>query len=297
MFSIIGILVVVAAILGGYLLEKGNVLVLLQPAELLIIGGAAVGTALIANPLHILKKIAKSIGGIFKGSPYSQQRYLESLKMLYDLCNHARKDGLAAVEADVEEPAKSKILSAHPAIMSDKHVSQFICDTLRTATTGVVDPFDLDQMMEADMDTHHHDATEPVNSLTPVADALPGLGIGAAVLGVVITMGSLGGPPEEIGKKVAAALVGTFLGILLCYGFLGPIAANMSKTVDEESAYYQVLRVAMASFIKGTAPILAVEIGRRATPGQAGPGFQELEKLCRKKGPEVAAAAGPAAAA
>ena len=234
MFSIIGVVVVIAAILGGYLLEKGNVLVLLQPAELLIIAGAAVGTALIANPLQILKKIVGSLSGIFKGSPYSQARYLESLKMLYDLFNHARKDGLAAVEADVEEPAKSKILSAHPSIMSDIHVSQFICDTLRTATSGVVDPFDLDQMMEGDMDCHHHDATEPVNSLSAVADALPGLGIVAAVLGVVITMGSLGGPPEEIGKKVAAALVGTFLGILLCYGFVGPLAANLAKLAGEE---------------------------------------------------------------
>jgi chemotaxis protein MotA len=295
MFAIIGALVDVAAILGGYLLEKGNVLVLLQPAELLIIAGAAAGTALIANPLHILKKIAGSAGKVLKGSPYGKQRYVESLKMLYDLFNHARKEGLAAVEADVEDPSKSKILSTHPSIMGDIHVSQFICDTLRTATTGVVDPFDLDQMMEADMDCHHHDATEPVNSLATVADALPGLGIVAAVLGVVITMGSLGGPPEEIGKKVAAALVGTFLGILCCYGFVGPVAANMAKLAGEEKSYYQVLRVCMMSFIKGTPPIVAVEMGRRLIPGHVRPTFQELESLCRNKPAAVAAA--PAAAA
>jgi chemotaxis protein MotA len=297
MFSIIGIVLVVAAILGGYLLEKGNVLVLLQPAELLIIAGAAAGTALIANPLHVLKRIATGIGRIFKGSPFGRQRYLESLKMLYDLFNRARKDGLAAVEADVEDPSKSKILSAHPAIMSDIHVSQFICDTLRTATTGVVDPFDLDQMMEADMDCHHHDATEPVNSLSTVADALPGLGIVAAVLGVVITMGSLGGPPEEIGRKVAAALVGTFLGILMCYGFVGPVAANLAKLAGEEKSYYQVLRVCMMSFIKGTPPIVAVEMGRRLIPGHVRPTFHELESLCRNKAAGAPADAKPKAPA
>jgi chemotaxis protein MotA len=281
--------------LGGYLLEKGNILVLLQPAELMIIAGAAAGTALIANPLHILKQIAGSMGGILKGSPYGQQRYMESLKMLYDLFNHARKDGLAAVEADVEEPAKSKILSGHPDIMRDIQVSHFICDTLRTATTGVVDPFDLDQMMEGDMDCHQHDASEPVDSLTTVADALPGLGIVAAVLGVVITMGSLGGPPEEIGKKVAAALVGTFLGILLCYGFVGPLASNLAKLAAQEKSYYQVLRVCMMSFIRGTPPIVAVEMGRRLIPGHVRPTFHELESLCRNKA--AAQAAGPPAAA
>jgi chemotaxis protein MotA len=298
MFSIIGVVVVVVAILSGYLLEKGNVTVLLQPAELLIIAGAALGTALIANPLHVLKQIAARIGGILKGSPYSRNRYIESLKMLYDLFNLARKEGLAAVEADVEDPSKSKILSVHPAIMSDPHVSHFICDTLRTATTGVVDPFDLDQMMEADMDSHHHDATEPVNSLTTVAEALPGLGIVAAVLGVVITMGSLGGPPEEIGKKVAAALVGTFLGILLCYGFVGPVAANLAKLAADEKSYYQVLRVCMMSFIRGTPPIVAVEMGRRLIPGHVRPTFHELESLCRNKaGIQPAEPAAPAAAA
>jgi chemotaxis protein MotA len=297
MFSIIGIVLVFAAIVGGYLMEKGNLLVLLQPAELIIIAGAAAGTVLIANPLYILKQIVQGFVGVFKGSRFTRQLYLDSLKMLFDLFNRSRREGLTAIEEDLEAPEKSKTFSAFPSVIEDHHVRGFICDTLRMASTGAVEPFDIDQMMELDMDVHHRDATLPVSALSTVADALPGLGIVAAVLGVVITMGALGGPPEEIGHKVAAALVGTFLGILLCYGFVGPLAANMSKTVDEESAYYQVLRVAMASFIKGTAPILAVEIGRRATPGQVRPGFQELEKLCRKKGPEVAAAAGPAAAA
>jgi chemotaxis protein MotA len=207
------------------------------------------------------------------------------------LFSRSRREGLTAIEADLEQPDKSKTFTAYPSVIKDHHVLSFICDTLRTASTGSVEPFDIDQMMELDMEVHHHDATLPVSALSTTADALPGLGIVAAVLGVVITMGALGGPPEEIGHKVAAALVGTFLGILLCYGFVGPIASNMQKTADDENSYYHVLRVALASFIKGTAPILAVEIARRATPGQVRPGFVELEKLCRNKGADVPPAA------
>jgi len=297
MFSIIGIVVVFAAIVGGYLMEKGNLLVLLQPAELIIIAGAAAGTVLIANPPYILKQIVQGFVGVFKGSRFTRQLYLDSLKMLFDLFNRSRREGLTAIEEDLEEPEKSKTFSAYPSVIADRHVRDFICDTLRTAASGAVEPFDIDQMMELDMEVHHHQATQPVSALSTVADSLPGLGIVAAVLGVVITMGALGGPPEEIGHKVAAALVGTFLGILLCYGFLGPIASNMSKTADDENSYYHVLRVAMASFIKGTAPVLAVEIGRRATPGRVRPAFLELERACRKKGPDAAAAPDPAAAA
>ena len=291
MFQIIGIVVVFGAIVAGYLMEKGNLLVLVQPAELIIIGGAALGTVLVSNPPHILKAMIGGLLGVFKGSPYNKKRYLDSLKMMYDLFNLARRSGLAAIEADIEAPSKSKVFSAYPAIVKDHHVSNFICDTLRTASTGTVEPFDIDQMMELDMDVHHQGATLPAAALSTMADSLPGLGIVAAVLGVVITMGALGGPPEEIGHKVAAALVGTFLGILLCYGLVGPIAANMSKLVDDEHAYYYVLRVCMMSFIKGMAPIVAVEVGRRAVPGHVRPGFQELEKLCRAKGAEATPAA------
>ena len=256
MFQIIGILVVFGAVTGGYLMEKGNLRVLLQPAELVIIGGAAIGTVLLANPPYILKKMLKGIGGAFSSSKFSRQRYQESLKMLYDLFSAARREGLPAIEKDIEEPGQSKIFGTYPNVMKDSHVSNFIRDTMRTAMSGTVDPFDLDQMMELDMQTHHHEASQPVAALSSMADSLPGLGIVAAVLGVVITMGALGGPPEEIGHKVAAALVGTFLGILLCYGLIGPIAASMAKAADDEKQYYHVLRVCMISFLKG------LQIGR-----------------------------------
>ena len=282
MFAIIGIVVVFGCVVGGYLMEHGNLRVLIQPAELVTIGGAALGTILIANPLHILKQIGGGIGGVFGGSKYTKQAYIASLKTMYDLLNKARKDGLMALENDVEEPDKSPVLSKGPAVFKNHHVRDFVCDTLRMAITGM-DASDLDQLLDLDLEVKHHDAEQPTAALTSVADSLPGLGIVAAVLGIVITMSAMGGPPEEIGRKVAAALVGTFLGILLCYGLVGPISANMTKMAAEEHAYLYVLRVLMVSFLKGTAPIMAVEVARRAVPGHVRPSFKEVEEACRNR--------------
>lgn len=290
MFAIIGIVVVFGCIVAGYPMEHGNLRVLLQPAELVIIGGAALGTVLIANPLHIIKKIVGGIGGVFGVSKFGKKVYLDALKMMYDLLNKARKDGLMALEADVEEPEKSPIFSKNPSFLHNHHICAFVCDSLRMAITGI-DAFDLDQMLDLDLEVHHHESTQPTAALSTMADSLPGLGIVAAVLGVVITMGALGGPPEEIGHKVAAALVGTFLGVLLCYGLVGPIAASMAKAAEEEHSFLYVMRVLMVSFLKGTAPIMAVEVARRAIPGHVRPSFQELEKACRGGGTAAAAAA------
>src|SRR5258708_5137843 len=292
MFAIIGIIVVFGCVVVGYLMEHGNVKVLIQPAELIIIGGAAVGTVLISNPLHIIKKIIGGIGGVFGGSKFGKQAYIDTLKMMYELLNKARKDGLMALETDVEEPSKSAVFAKNPAFVKNHHICDFVCDSLRMAVTGV-DAFDLDQLLDLDMEVHHHDASQPTAALSTMADSLPGLGIVAAVLGVVITMGALGGPPEEIGHKVAAALVGTFLGILLCYGLIVPIDANMPKIAEDEHAFLYVLRVLMVSFLKGSAPIMAVEVARRAVPGHVRPSFKDLEAACRGGG----AAGGAAAAA
>ena len=291
MFAIIGIVVVFGAVIGGFLMEKGHMAVLLQPAELLIIAGAATGTLLVANPLRVLKAIMKGLTGVLKGSPFTKDRYLSTLKMMYQFLNKVRKEGLLAVEMDVEKPKESAIFKNYPEFLADHHALDFVCDTLRTAITGGVEPFDMDQMMELDMEVNHHGAMQPVDSLTTVADSLPGLGIVAAVLGVVITMGSLGGPPEEIGKHVAAALVGTFLGILMCYGLVGPLASNMRKTADEHNDYLHVLRVLLLAFLKGAAPMIAIELGRRAIPGYARPSFDEMEKKCKSHAGEPQAAA------
>ena len=281
MLAIVGILLVFCAVIGGFLMEKGHLAVLLQPAELLIIAGASSGTLLVANPIYIIKGVLAGLSGVLKGSAFTKQRYLNTLKMMYQFLNKVRKEGLLSVEMDVEKPAESALFKNYPDFLKDHHSMDFLCDTLRTAITGGVEPFDMDQMMELDMEVHHHEATQPVNALTTVADALPGLGIVAAVLGVVITMGSLGGPPEEIGEKVAAALVGTFLGILMCYGVAGPLSSNMAKTADAHNEYLHVLRVLLLSFLKGAAPMIAIEMGRRAIPAHVRPSFDEMEKNCK----------------
>ena len=281
MFSIIGIVVVLGAIIGGFLFEHGKLGVLVQPAELIIIGGAAVGTLLIANPLPVIIKVIKMALGIFGGDKFNKNRYLDTLKFMNELFSRGRKGGLSSLEPDVEAPDKSEIFKKFPTVMHDHHVSDFVCDTLRMALTGTVSHFDLDQMIEMDLDVHHQEVSAPVAALSTVADALPGLGIVAAVLGVVITMGALGGPPEEIGHHVAAALVGTFLGILACYGFLSPIAANMTKINEAEAQYYNCLRTGLIAFIRGAAPILAVEFARRSIPSVVRPSFKEMETACK----------------
>ena len=291
MFAIIGIVLVFVSVVGGFLMEKGHIQVLLQPAELLIIAGAASGTLLAANPSHIIKEIAGGLAGVLKGSPFGKERYLNTLKMMYQFLNKVRKEGLLSVEMDVEKPEDSLIFQNYPDFLADHHARDFVCDTLRMAITGGVEPFDMDQMMELDMEVHDHEAMQPVNSLSTVADALPGLGIVAAVLGVVITMGSLGGPQEEIGRKVAAALVGTFLGILLCYGVVGPLSANMAKTADAQNQYLHMLRVLILSFLKGSAPMIAIEMGRRAIPAHVRPSFDEMEQMCKYRPAAVEQAA------
>jgi len=292
MFPLIGILVVAGAIIGGYLMEHGKLLVLLQPAELLIIGGAAVGTLFIANPPSVMKGLLKGAVGAFGSSRFSQAFYLQTLKMLNDTFMRARKGGLSALEADIEDPTKSPVFSNYPELMKDSHALNFVCDTLRMAITGGVSHHDLDQMMELDLEVLHQETDAPVNALTTLADSLPGLGIVAAVLGVVITMGALGGPPGEIGQKVAAALVGTFLGILMCYGFFSPLAAKMRRSNESESQYYHCLRTGILAFVRGSAPILAVEFARRTIPAELRPSFKEMEDTCRNRGGQPAPGSG-----
>lgn len=282
MLPIIGIVVVFGAVVAGFLMEKGHLLVLFQPSEFVTIGGAAIGTLLIANPIHVLKAMMAGVLGVLSASRFGKPQYLDTLKMMFELCNKVRKKGLIGIEDDIEKPAESEIFKQFPAFLKNHHANAFVCDTLRTAITGGVEPFDMDQMMELDMEVAHHETLAPIQALSTVADALPGLGIVAAVLGVVITMGALGGPPEEIGKKVAAALVGTFLGILMCYGVAGPVAANMTKEADAQNSYLHVIRVIILAFLKGLAPVLAIEMGRRAVPESVRPTFNEMEAACKR---------------
>lgn len=272
------------AIAGGYLMEHGKLLVLMQPAELVIIFGAAIGTVVVGNPLPTLMKIVKGLVAVFTGSPFTKAFYLEQLKMVYELFNLARKSGTAKLEEEVDNPEKGAVFSKYPKFLKNHHALHFLCDTLRMAVSGGVEPLDIDTMMEVDLEVHHRESHEPIAALATMADALPGLGIVAAVLGVVITMGALGGPKEEIGHKVAAALVGTFLGILLCYGVFGPLAANMTKQGEAEGYYFGFLRMAGLAFVKGLSPMMAVELSRRAIPSSVRPTFQEMESSCRGGG-------------
>ena len=283
MFAIIGILVVIGGIVGGYLMEHGNLLVLYQPAELVIIGGAALGTLLIANPLSVLKNILGGLIGVLTGGKVNRKAFLGMLELLNAIFMHARKNGMEKLEQDVDAPDKSEVFSKFPDLLKNHHALAFVCDTLRMAVSGGVEPHHLDEVMEIDLEVHHKQSGVTVSALTTVAEALPGLGIVAAVLGIVITMGALGGPPEEIGHKVAAALVGTFLGILLCYGFLGPLAAAMEKANDMEAHYYNALRVGILAFVRGTPPLMSVEFARRAIPGDMRPTFAEMEESIKKK--------------
>jgi len=272
-------------------MEHGKLLVLLQPAELVIIFGAAVGTVVVANPLPTLTRIAKGLVGVVSGGELTKAFYLENLKMLYELFSHARKAGSTKLEEEVDNPEKGAVFTKYPKFLKSHHALHFLCDTLRTAVSGGVDPMDIDQMMEVDLEVHHREAHEPVAALSTMADSLPGLGIVAAVLGVVITMGSLGGPKEEIGHRVAAALVGTFLGILLCYGVFGPLAAAMGKQTEAEGHYFGFLRMAALGFIKGLAPVMVVEMARRAIPTGVRPTFQEMEATVRGGGSVASKAA------
>jgi chemotaxis protein MotA len=292
MWVIIGFVVVFGSIIGGFLMEKGNLLVLLQPAELLIIAGAALGTIFVANPIPTVRRMMKGIARALGSSRYSQSFYLETLTMLGEIFQTARKQGLAKLEGDVEEPEKSALFGKYPGFLKDHHALSFVCDTLRVAVTGGVGAYEIDQVMEIDIEAHHAEAHPPIAALQTVADSLPGLGIVAAVLGIVVTMGALGGPPNEIGHKVAAALVGTFLGILLCYGLVGPLASKIAALNAEDGTYYQCLRTGLAAFVKGSPPSLAVEFARRSLPHEMRPDFKKVEAAVRTAG---AAARGKAA--
>ena len=281
MFVIIGAVVVLVAVLGGFALEGGPFLVLMQFAEFLIIGGAAIGALLISAPANLLKKIVEKMLATLKGSSVSKQTYLDLLKLMFEVFQVSRKDGLIALESHIENPDQSAIFTQYPQFVSQHHQLQFMCDTFRLVVLGGVPPHDMEALMDGDIETHHSEGTKPGMILQKIGDAMPGLGIVAAVLGIVITMQAINGPPEEIGHKVAAALVGTFLGIFISYGFLQPLATNMDMANDEESKVYEAIKAGMIAFAKGFNPIISVEFARRAIPGEYRPGFQDMENYVK----------------
>jgi chemotaxis protein MotA len=279
--AIVGLIVVIGSVLGGFMIAGGHPLVLFHTSEIVAIGGTALGTVLISTPMPVLKSMGAKLGGVFKGSHFTKALYLDALKMLYELFQIARKDGLVAIEPHIESPDKSTVFKKYPAILHDHHAIEFLCDSLRLVLVGSVPPFDLDGLMEAEIDVHHEEEAAAVGAVQKVGDALPGIGIVAAVLGIVVTMGAISGPVEEIGEHVSAALTGTFLGVLFAYGFLGPLATAMEHGNAAHGRFYQFLRASVVAFAKGYAPIVATEFGRRAISADVRPTFAEMENACK----------------
>ncbi len=282
MFAIIGALVVLSSVIGGYLWHGGNLHVLFQPSEYLIIGGAAIGGFIIASPMKVIKAVISGVLRILSGKAYSKADYMEVLLLMSEIFSKIRKEGLVSIEADVDNPEESKIFSNYPKFLKNHHAVALVTDTLRTVMTTSIAPHELESLLDTELEAHHEELMIPSKSVNNVADALPGLGIVAAVIGVILTMAKISEPPEVLGHSIGAALVGTFLGVLMCYGFVGPMARNMEYTANEDKEYLNVLKVALVAFVGGAAPQIAVEFGRRVIPGNVKPTFVEVEEAIRE---------------
>jgi len=267
--------------MGGFLLEGGNFLVLMQWAEFVIIGGAAAGALLISTPRTTLAKMVRYVFGSVKSSKVSQERLQELLQLLYEIFQTARVKGLLTLEQHVEVPEESEIFSKYPFILENQHTLEYLADSLKLMVVGGVPPLELENLLDADLETQEEESRKPSHSLARIADSLPGLGIVAAVLGIVLTMQSIGGPAAEVGKKVAAALVGTFLGVLLCYGFFQPLSAQIEHQAATEEIYLRSIRAGVVAYAKGMPPIVAVQFARRVIVNDLCPSFADVENACR----------------
>lgn len=283
MFTLVGIGVVVVSVVGGYILEHGNLSLLFQPAEIVIIFGAAIGSFLIASPPRVISLVVKNMISVIKLKSYTKENYLELLSLLYELFTKAKKDGVISIESDIEDPEKSPVFTKYSGIVGNHHAVDFICDNFKVIITTNVSPHELESLMDTEIEAHYHESMLPARSVSKVADALPGLGIVAAVLGVILTMGKIDQPPAVIGHSIGAALVGTFLGVLMSYGFAAPLATKFEHMADENRAYLEIIKGAFVAFVGGAAPQIAVEFGRRAIPAKERPSFNELERVLRER--------------
>jgi len=280
MLLIVGLVVVIVCVFGGYMMHGGDLLLLNQPAEFIIIGGAALGTLIISTPTHVLHQMLAQMKNLL-APPASRKEFSTLLAMLYQLFRQAQQGGVMSLETHIENPKESAIFSQYPALLKRHDSIAFLADSVRVMIVGGISPHDFEALMVEDLDVRHRDALQPSAALAKVGDALPGLGIVAAVLGIVITMQAIDGPPSEIGHKVGAALVGTFLGIFLAYGFVGPIATSMEHRVHDEGFYDQCIKAGLLAIYKGCAPAIAVEFSRRAIPEEVRPTFEQAEQVCR----------------
>lgn len=295
MLVIVGWVVVLVAVFGSFILGGGHILALLQPFEFMCIFGAAIGAFVVSNPPKTLKAVLKALPSCFKSQDYDKTKFLQLIALLYELLQKARMEGLLALEGDVNDPAASPIFAKYPTVSDDEHLRDFILDYLRMMLSGNLNVLEIQELMDAELETHHAEAMIPSNAIQRIADALPAFGIVAAVMGVVHTMGSVGQPPKVLGEMVAAALVGTFLGILLGYGFIGPVASLLEAKAQENSKHYECVKSVIIASLSGYSPALAVEFGRKVVFSMDRPTFEELENAVRatKERPQAADAPAP----
>ncbi|HEX7112304.1 MAG TPA: flagellar motor stator protein MotA [Mizugakiibacter sp.] len=277
MLLIVGSVVVILSVIGGFVLSHGKLLTLWQPYEILIIGGAALGAFLTANPGKVVKAAGRGVRDLLRGQRYARQDYVDLLSLLYDVLVKMRKEGMMSLEEHVDQPAESALFTAYPRLLADTALMEFVTDCLRLMVGGNMDPHELEHLLDVELETHEHEAQLPAHALAKLADSLPGFGIVAAVLGIVTTMASIGGDTAEIGRHVAGALVGTFLGILLSYGFVGPISAAIEHRAQEDGKAYACVKIALLSALRGYNPQVAIEFARKTLSAKARPSFQDLE--------------------
>jgi chemotaxis protein MotA len=280
MLIIVGLLIVFGSVVGGYLMAGGSLLVLNQPSEFLVIGGAAIGSLVISTPKTVLMAIVAQIKSVM-GSGFTRTDYVDLLSLLYLVFKQVQQSGVMSLETHFEDPGKSPILSRFPKFLAHHHAVDFLADSAKVIIVGGIAAHDLEALMDEDLNVHHEQAMRPSIVLTKIGDALPGLGIVAAVLGVVITMGHIDGPVEEIGHHVGAALIGTFLGILLSYGVVQPIAQSLEQRVGDDQYYCLCIKAGLLAVYKGNPPAIAVEFARRVLPHTVRPSFNETEQFCR----------------
>ena len=281
MLVIVGYIVVLLSVFGGFALAGGYLAALWHPIELIIIGGGALGAFLVGNNSKALKATFSALPTVLKGSKYTRALYLDMMALLYELLTKIRKEGLMSVEADVDSPENSPLFTKYPAIMADHHVVEFLTDYLRLMVSGSMNAFEIENLMDNEIETHHHEGEVPVHAVSKIGDGLPAFGIVAAVMGVVKTMGSVGLPPAELGILIGAALTGTFIGILLAYGFVSPLATLLEQKLHESTKMLQCVKVTLLASINGYAPAIAVEFGRKVLFSTERPSFSELEEHVR----------------
>ena len=283
MLVIVGYIVVVGSVLGGFMLHGGKLGALFQPFELLIIAGGAIGAFVVGNNTKTLKSTFRALPQLLKGSKFNRDRYMALMALLYDILTKVRKEGMMAIERDVEEPAQSAVFGRYPEIAADHHLIEFITDYLRLMVSGNMNPMEIETLMDQEIETHHIEGDIPAQAIQKVADGLPAFGIVAAVMGVVNVMGSVGEPPAILGGKIGAALVGTFVGILLAYGFVGPLTGLIQQKLEEATKELQCVKVTLLACMQGYAPQVAVEFGRKVLYSTERPTFGELETHVKQK--------------